>query len=92
MQDASSTQTKQNYKPNQQQQDSNLIQPCPGEEKPTNKKILSTNFTLYEDYTNHWTNFRRAESKRKKELSIEAWETETSNTISLKENNETAEK
>ena len=63
-------------------QEYHLIQPCPREEKPTNKKILSTNFTLYEDYTNHWTNFRRAESKQKKKLNLEAWEKETSSTIS----------
>ena len=37
--------------------------------------------TLYEAYTNHWTNLRRAENKRKKEFSLEAWEKETSNTI-----------
>ena len=30
------------------------------------------------------TNLRRAETKRKKEFSLEAWEKETSNTISLK--------
>jgi len=30
------------------------------------------------------TNLRRAETKRKKEFSIEAWEKETANTISLK--------
>ena len=33
-------------------------------------------------HTNHWTNLRRAETKRKKEFNIEAWEKETSNTIS----------
>ena len=47
--------------------------------KQTNK--LSTNLTLYEPYTNHWANFRRAETKRKKEFNLEAWEKETSNTI-----------
>jgi len=54
---------------------------------------LSTNLTLYEAYTNHWTSIRRAEPKRKKEFTLlqgknstclEAWEKETSNTISLK--------
>ena len=34
------------------------------------------------------TNLRRAETKRKKEFNHEAWEKETSNTISLKINNE----
>ena len=48
------------------------------------KKKLSTNLTLYETYTNHWTKLRRAETKRKKEFSLETWEEETSNTISLK--------
>ena len=42
---------------------------------------------------NHWTNLRRAETKRKKEFNLlqgknsiflEAWEKETSNTITLK--------
>ena len=47
----------------------------------TNKK-LSTNLTLYEAYTNYWTNLRRTETKRKKEFNLEAWEKETSNTIS----------
>ena len=49
-------------------QDYHLTQPCPSEEKQTNKQKLSTNLTLYEAYTNHWTNLRRAETKRKKEL------------------------
>ena len=51
--------------------------------KLTNKQKLSTNFTLYEAYTNHWTSkLRRAETKRKKEFNPEAWEKETSNTVS----------
>ena len=32
---------------------------------------LSTNLTLYNAYTNHWTNLMRAESKRKKEFNPE---------------------
>ena len=48
--------------------------------KQTNK--LSTNLTLYEPYTNPWANFRRAETKRKKEFNLEAWEKETSKTVS----------
>ena len=57
------------------------------------KKRLSTNLTLYEDCTNHWTKLRRAETKRKKEFNLETWEKETSKTISLKkQNNEKAEK
>ena len=30
-------------------------------------------------YTNHWTNLNRAETKKKKEFNLEAWEKETSN-------------
>ena len=65
-------------------QDYYFIQPCPPEEKHTNKQKLSTNLNLYEAYTNHWTNLRREETKRKKEFNLEAWEKETSNTITLK--------
>ena len=50
-------------------------------EKQTNKK-LSTNLTLYKAYTNYWTNLRRAETKRKKEFNLEAWNKEISDTIS----------
>ena len=49
--------------------------------KQTNKK-LSTNLTLYEAYTNHWTNLTSAETKRKREFNLEAWEKGPSNTIS----------
>ena len=52
--------------------------------KQTNKK-LNTNLTLYKANTNHWATFRRAETKRKKVYSLEAWEKETTSTISLKE-------
>ena len=65
-----------------------LTQPCPSEEKQTNRKKLSTNLPLYKAYTNHWTKLRRAETKRKKEFNLEAWEKETSNTVI----NEKAEK
>ena len=60
-------------------QDFHLTQPCPSEEKQTNRK-LSTNLTLYEAYTNHWTNLRRAEMKRKKEFNSGSLG-KTSNTI-----------
>ena len=63
-------------------QDYHLTQPCPSEKKQMKK--LSTNLTLYEAYTNHCTNLRRAETKRKKEFNLEAWEKETSNTVSSK--------
>ena len=36
-------------------------------------------------YTNPLTNLSRVETKKKKEFNLEAWEKETSNTISLKE-------
>ena len=65
-------------------QEYHLIQPCPSEEKQTNKQKLGTNLTLNETHTNHWTTLRRAETKRKKEFNLEAWEKETSNTISYK--------
>jgi len=39
----------------------------------TNKK-LSTNLNLYKANTNDWTKLRRAETKRKKEFNLEAWE------------------
>ena len=52
--------------------------------KSRDKQKLSTNLILYKAYTNHWTNIRRAETKRKKEFNLEAWEKETSNKISLK--------
>ena len=63
-------------------QDYHPTQPCPSQEKQTNKQQLSTDLTLYDAYTNHWTNLRRAETKRKKEFSLEAWEKETSITVS----------
>ena len=88
---------KQNKNANQiiSRQEYHLTQPCLSEEKQTNKQKLSTNLTLYEAHTNHWTNLRRAEIKRKKEFNLlqgknssflEAWEKETSNTITLKKN------
>jgi len=47
VQDASSEQqTKQKYKPNRQQTGLPFTQPCPSEEKQTNKQKLSTNLTL----------------------------------------------
>ena len=60
-----------------------LTQPCPTEEKWTNKQKLSTNRTLYKVYTNHWTNLRKAETKRKKEFNLETCKKrDNSNTIS----------
>ena len=45
---------------------------------------LSMYLTIYKDYINHWTNLRRAETKRKKEFNLEAWEKDISNKISFK--------
>jgi len=82
VQDASSKQqTKQNYKLNHQQTALLPHSALPIRGK-TNIQIVSTNLTLYKAYTNHWTNLRREETKRKKEFNLEVWEKETSNTIS----------
>ena len=40
-------------------QDYHLTQPCSSEEKQTNIQKLSTNLTLWEAHTNHWTNLER---------------------------------
>ena len=81
-----------NVNPSISRQDYHLTQPCPSEEEQTNKPTKSQHKShIIQVYTNHWTNLRRAETKRKKEFNLEAWEKETSNTISLK-NNEKAEK
>ena len=79
MQDASSKQeTKQKYKPSHQQTGP------PHSALPINTNAAQI-FTLYEAYTNQWTKHRRAETKGKKELNLEAWEKKTSNTIIKKE-------
>ena len=91
MQDASSKQQmKQKNKPNHQQTGlpPHSVLPISGKakkrkrkrKKEKNKQIL----TLHEADTNHHcTKFRRAENKKKKEFKLEAWEKETSNTISF---------
>jgi len=74
---------KKNANPVISRQDYHLTAlPIRGKTKKQTKH--STNLTLNEAYTNHWTNLRRAETKRKKEFNLEAWEKETSNTISQK--------
>ena len=92
MQDASSKQqTNKKTNPIIRRQDYHLTEPCPSEEKQTNKQKLSTNLTVYKGHTNHWTNLRRAETKRRIESNLlqgrtstflEAWEKETSKTVS----------
>ena len=79
VQDASSR--KQKYKPNHQQTGVPPHSALPIRGK-TNKQKLSKNLTLQEAYTNHWTNLKRAETKRKKEFNLASWEKKTSNTIS----------
>ena len=77
MQDTSSKQqTKQKYKPNHQQTGLPPHSALPIRGKQ-NKTKLSTNLSLSEAYTNHWINFRRAETKRKKEFNLEAWGSES---------------
>ena len=80
MQDTSSKQqTKQKYKPNHQQTGlppHSALRIGGKANKQTNKKKNkpkkpSTNLTLYEAYTNHLTNLRRAEMKMKKEFNLE---------------------
>ena len=82
-----------NTRPIISRQEYHLTQPCPSEEKQTNRQNLSTNLTLYEAHTNHGTNLRKAETKRKKAFNLlqgknstflEAREKETSNPITLK--------
>ena len=86
---------KQNKNTNQiiSRQDYHLTQPCPSEEKQTNKNSAQISPYTHKAHTNHWTNLRRAETKRKKEFNLlqgknstflEAWEKETSNTIIFK--------
>jgi len=83
VQDASSKQqTKQKYKPNHQQTGSPPHSALALRGKTNKQTKTQHKLTLYEACTNHWTNLRRAETKGKKEFNLEAWEKETSNTIS----------
>ena len=50
------------------------------------------NLAQISPYTNHWTKLRKAETKRNKVFNLKGWGKKTSNTISLKKNNEEAEK
>ena len=81
---SSKQQAKQKYKPSHRQTGSPPHSALPTSRKTNNKQKTSTNLTLSKAYTNHWTNLRRGEIKRKKEFNLEAWEKETSNAISLK--------
>ena len=83
MQDTSSKQqTKQKYKPNHQQTEVPPYSPMPIRGKTNKHQKLSTNLTLYEAHTNHWTNLGGQKPKGGKNSTFsEAWEKETSNTI-----------
>ena len=80
---SSKQQTKLKYKPNHQQTGLPPHSALHVRGK-INKQNLSTNLTLYEVYTNHWANFRRAEAKMRNEFKLEAWKKETSNKITRK--------
>ena len=72
-------------------QDYHLTQPCPSEEKQRNKN--SAQISPYRKLTQTTGPILGGQKpKRKKEFNLKAWEKETSNTISLKKNNEKAEK
>ena len=82
------TTKKKTYKPNHQQTGLPPHSALPIRGK-TNKQI-KTQHKSHKAHTNHWTNLRRAETKRKNEFNLlqgknstflEAWEKETSNTI-----------
>ena len=79
---SSKQQIRQKYKPNHQQTELPPHSALPVREKTNKQQKLSTYLTLYEAYTDHWIKLRRAEIKRKKEFNLEAWEKETSITIS----------
>ena len=85
MQEASyKQQTKQKYKPNHQQTElapHSALHIRERHQTKQNNETLSTTLTLYKAYTNHYSNLRGAETKRKKEVNLEAWEKETSNTV-----------
>ena len=71
--EVASSNNRQNKNTNQiiNRQDYHLTQSCPSEEKQTNKQKAQ--------HKSHpiWTNLRRAETKRKKELNLEVWAKET---------------
>ena len=92
VQDASTKkQAKQKCKPSHQQTGLPPHSALPLRGKP-NKQKLSTNLTLKEAYTNHSTNLRKAETKRKKEFNPEAWEKDLKCNNLKNNNNEKAEK
>ena len=82
MEEASSKQqTKQKYKLNNQQTGLPPHSALPIRGKTNKQKKTQHKSQPVQPYTNHWTNLRRAETKKRKEFNPEAWEKETSNTI-----------
>jgi len=70
-------------------QDYHLTQSCPSEEKQTKTQYKSNPIrSLHKPLDQPY----RAETKRKKEFNLEAWEKETSNIVIKKKNNEKADK
>ena len=91
MQDASSKQqTKQKYRPSSQQTGLPPHSAVPIRGK-TNKQTLSTNLTLYEAHTNHWTNLIRQKPKGRKNSTLKT-EKRRTQTQRVKKNNEKVEK
>ena len=72
-------------------QDYHLTQPCPQEEKQTNKQT-SAQISPYTSLHKPLDQTCEGQTKRKKEFNPEAWEKETSNTVSNNNNSEKAEK
>ena len=72
----SKQQTKQKYKPNQQQTG---LPPHSAFIRGKTNKQAKTWHKFHKSYTNHWTYLRRAETRRKKEFNLEIWEKEASN-------------
>ena len=93
VQDTSSKQqTKQKYKPNHKQTGLPPSFSLANQRKNKQKQNqLSTNLTLFKAYTNHWTNLRREETRRKKEFNLEGGKGDLKHN-KLKQNNERADK
>ena len=90
MQDASSKQqTKQKYKPSHQQTGLSPHSALPIRGK-TNKN--STQISPYAKLTQTTGPIFEGRNQKEERINLEVWEEETSNTVSLKQNNEKAEK
>ena len=74
--------TKQKYKPNHQQTGLPPHSTLPIRGKTTKQTKPQHKSHPIQSLHKHWTNLRRAETRKKKEFNLEAWEKETSNTIS----------